>query len=142
MKSLEIRPYKTSEFEEVFQVYQLSRAGETCFADAEISRKKFSHLIRGEQIYVSVIEERIVGFISIWPAEKFIHHFYVLPEHQGKGIANKLMAHLISIFDLPLSLKSLAENKKACAYYEHMGWLNEEVGGGPDGLYHHYWLRA
>ncbi|HIE89654.1 MAG: GNAT family N-acetyltransferase [bacterium] len=32
----------------------------------------------------------MTGFISIWSPEKFVHHLYVDPKYQGRGVATIL----------------------------------------------------
>lgn len=136
-----IREYLNSDFDSIMNVYHEARQLETCFTKGELSSSKFASLVEGELIYVYVHEEKVIGFISIWSPEKFIHHLYILPADQGKGIGTKLVDHCIGIFGLPISLKSLAANERACLYYESHNWIIEEIGRGSDGLYHHYWLR-
>jgi len=138
---ISIREYLNSDLESLIDVYHRARQAESCFAKGELSRRKFASLVKGEMIFVYEQQELISGFISIYPSARFIHHLYILPEYQNRGIGTKLIDHCVNIFGLPLSLKSLAANERACLYYESNNWINEDIGHGVDGIYHHYWLR-
>ena len=85
---------------------------------------------------------RVVAFVGVWRPERFIHHLYVLPECQGLGIAGMLVDACVDRFSMPLSLKSLQANTRACRYYERNNWVAEGTGEGSEGAYNHYWLRS
>jgi len=136
-----ISEYLNSDLNSLMEIYLQARYAEKCFPKDELTRKKFSSLVQGELIFTYLENDVVVGFVSIWPPERFVHHLYVLPEFQNKGVGTKLLDHCVKLFGLPISLKSLAANKRACLYYETHNWTNEKTGRGSDGLYHHYWLR-
>lgn len=136
-----IKEYVELDFESILDVYHRSREPESCFVKNVLTRSQFALLIRKELIFLCVKQSKVIGFISICVPERFVHHLYILPEYQSSGIGTKLIEHCIQLFGLPISLKSLAANEKACSYYESHSWVNEEIGHGADGLFHHYWLR-
>ena len=136
-----IRDCQNDDMAKVVEIYNAARSPEACFTNAEMSEQKFSTLIRDEKLYVAIVSNEISGFVSIWPRERFIHHLYILPSFQNQGIASGLVRHCLQGFGRPLSLKSLEANKRACKFYENMGWSCEDTGRGSDGPYRHYWLR-
>ena len=73
--------------------------------------------------------------------ENFIHHLYILPEFQGQGIGKYLLDSCVEKYGVPLNLKCLRENKKACEFYKKNGWTEVSMAKGPDGIYINYRLE-
>jgi ribosomal protein S18 acetylase RimI-like enzyme len=138
---LRIRECQSDDMLKVVEIYNAARFPEACFVNACMSEQKFSTLIRNEKLHLAIVDDVMVGFVSILPPERFIHHLYILPKFQSQGIGSTLIRHCLQGYGRPLSLKSLAANNRACDYYESNGWCCEETGAGPDGPYRHYWLR-
>ena len=84
----------------------------------------------------------IVGFAGVWVPERFIHHLYISPEHQGRGIGRLLLTVCRERYGLPMQLKCLVDNHEARDFYETQGWVTGARGTGPDGPHIHYWLHA
>jgi ribosomal protein S18 acetylase RimI-like enzyme len=122
-------------------VYNEARASVDCFSQPNATKRDFSSLVRNEKILLAVCDTQVVGFVSIWAPEKFIHHLYIRPENQNKGVASSLIKACIERYGLPLSLKSLAANTNACRFYENSKWNIEDTGLGSEGTFNHYWLR-
>jgi GNAT superfamily N-acetyltransferase len=140
---MHIRPLKTTEFETVCNIYDRSRGNVDCFADESISLQEMIRLTQGEEIAVAALDDQdgctLTGFISIWSPEKFVHHLYVDPKYQGRGVATKLIAYAKKIHGMPLRLKCLVANESACRFYEASGWETVQCSKGPEGgviLYH------
>ena len=90
----------------------------------------------GETIFVAE-EGAIVGFLSVWDQETppFIHHLFVSPEHQRKGIGTQLIRNLYSWLPPPYRLKCLIRNEKALSFYRKNGWIELDEGSSEDGDY-------
>jgi ribosomal protein S18 acetylase RimI-like enzyme len=98
----------------------------------------FKQSTEGETILVAEDEnDAIVGFVSVWEqdAMPFIHHLFVAPNHQRKGIGKLLMQSLLTRLSLPYRLKCVTRNKGALAFYRKQGWIEIEHGVGEDGDY-------
>ena len=85
----------------------------------------FERDTEGESIYVAMDGEKILGFISIWDADNFIHHLYVSTNAQDQNIGSKLIDFAISLNPKPLSLKCMAKNERAILFYEKNGFAKE-----------------
>ena len=139
---MNIRDAGGTDWDALVSVYNLARASVDCFPSGTISRKKFKSICVNEEIQVADAGGQVVGFVSIWPPEKFVHHLYVHPEFQNEGIAVALIGACIRRYGLPLSLKSLVANAGACRFYAKNSWVVRETGYGTDGAYNHYWLSV
>ncbi len=91
--------------------------------------------IEGELLLVAWLNERIVGFISIWLPDNFIHHLYVDNAYQRKGIGKQLLDKTISIIGLPATLKCMKDNPGALRFYTRNGWTAKEEGITDEGAF-------
>nr|WP_255353979.1 MULTISPECIES: GNAT family N-acetyltransferase [Microbulbifer] len=90
---------------------------------------------------VARIGGEVAGFVSVWAQSNFLHHLFVSPKHQRKGIGKALISAIVCEFGLPMSLKCIKENTQACRFYEKLGWQPREESIGPEGPYILYELR-
>ncbi|WP_446897392.1 GNAT family N-acetyltransferase [Clostridium sp. LBM24168] len=93
-----------------------------------IKLSDFDESTKDELILTAMIENKIVGFISIWVPDKFIHNLFVSKEFQGKGIGTDLIIEAIKRVSLPLTLKCVKSNIAALDYYISHNWIIEEEG--------------
>ena len=64
----------------------------------------------------------LLGILSLFRPENFIHCLYVDPDAQRLGVGKALVAHVRKIVDAPLTLKLDVPNRRAIAFYEATGW--------------------
>ncbi len=79
---------------------------------------------------VARIAGGIAAFASVWEPENFLHHLYVLPQHQRQGVGGELLRHCTNTFGLPMSLECIEANVEACRFYENLGWQIAETAEG------------
>lgn len=70
----------------------------------------------------------MVGFISIWEPDSFIHHHYVLPKCQSMGIGKMLHDTGVKMLTNPVKLKCLKGKERALDFYMNQGWVVIEDG--------------
>ncbi len=75
-----------------------------------------------EEVWLAVMGETVVGILSLFREENFIHCLYVDPDAQRLGIGRALVARVRKIVDAPLTLKLYVPNRLAIAFYEATGW--------------------
>ena len=128
-----IRKYNDTELETIFTVYQQAYSAEYFKEAPAADFQIFEGIVQDEEIYIALIGDQIIAFISIYPPQSFVHHLYVLPDFQRRGIGRALIMHIRNIFDSPLSLKCEKSNKPAIKFYEEMGWKLFNKGSEIDG---------
>lgn len=120
-------PGETEQVKELFEtVFE-----ETFFKHAPV----FEEATDGEQIYVALLDDRIVGFASFWEPDRFVHFLLVLPAARHKKIGSLLVNNLAEIYGEPLTLKCLIRNEEGMAFYRATGWQKTGDGIGEDGAY-------
>ncbi|MEM7534397.1 MAG: N-acetyltransferase [Chloroflexota bacterium] len=140
-----IRFANTTDIPILLDIYNEARARLDCFQEQDISLKQFQNIIKGEKIHIAVVNDgtstqNIAGFISVWVPQRFVHHLYIQPAYQNMGIATRLINTCAETYGLPLSLKSLVANTRACAFYERNGWVIQGEGKSENGPYYSYVL--
>ncbi len=90
----------------------------------------------GETVLVCVGDGgQVSGFLSVHVGTAFIHHLYVEPELQGRGLGAALLSSLDSWLPKPWRLKCVCANTQARAFYARCGWTEAETAIGSQGPY-------
>ena len=98
----------------------------------------FARDTEGEIIWVAVdCNGQVLGFVSIWRPDSFVHHLYIAPSAQGQGIGSALLASLTECIPRPWRLKCVQSNTIALTFYQKQGWKKVGDGHSPTG---DYWL--
>ncbi len=132
-----VKPADGVDLSHLLGIYNASRAAVGCYAREVIDIERLSALVDGEEIHVAISDRKIVGFVAIWAPDRFIHHLYVDPKYQGRGIGSELLRMCENVYGTPLSLKCDTCNERAQRFYRKKGWLPSEKGVGADGP----WVR-
>ena len=128
-----IRPAHPSDMEALAHLFLHARRATFTWEDpARFQLVDFAPQTRDETIWVAALAEGpLVGFIAAWPPTSFVHHLFVAPAYQGRGIGPRLLASLASWLPLPYTLKCLTRNTRAFSFYQQNGW--REIGSGGQG---------
>ncbi|HEX3887540.1 MAG TPA: GNAT family N-acetyltransferase [Phenylobacterium sp.] len=92
-------------------------------------REDFLRAARDEEIYVAIVDGRMIGLAAFFRPQNFLHSLYV--EARGEGVGKALLAHVRTLADGPLSLKVQAPNLRAQAFYRREGFHCIEHGRDP-----------
>lgn len=73
---------------------------------------------------VWVMEENavIIGFVSTYSADNFVHNLFIHPAHQRCGKGTQLLQTAEKNLKRPMTLKIAIDNLKVCGFYEKYGW--------------------
>jgi ribosomal protein S18 acetylase RimI-like enzyme len=88
-----------------------------------------------DEVWVAEETGIIVGFVSIYVPDNFIHNLFVHPEHQGNGIGTQLLHVAEENLARPMTLKAAMDNPKSCSFYEKYGWHQVSVHADVDKPY-------
>jgi len=89
---------------------------------SKFSLQDFDSSTLNETIWVAVHEDKIVGFISIYQPDNFIHNLYVDVSMKNKGIGSLLLDEVLKNTPRPVSLKCISKNTRALNFYLAKGW--------------------
>ena len=128
---------KQSNYEELREIFFVVRRNTFHWIKTEeLKLSDFDESTKDELILVALIKNKIVGFVSIWVPDKFIHNLFVLQDFQGKGVGTALVNEAVKRVGLPLTLKCVKSNTKAFNYYKLHNWKIEKEEMGKEGLYY------
>lgn len=132
-----IRKATAADVPDLRRIYLESRTDSYVWLDTSgYALKDFDRDTRGERVWVAeAAAARLVGFISVWMPENFIHHLYVVPGMYRKGIGRALLRECLETIGRPARLKCMEKNARAHQFYAALGWQAIDHGDGPDGKY-------
>ena len=101
------------------------RSGTAAFTwrpDGHFQAADFRTFAQDEEVWLALMGNALVGILSIYRPENFIHCLYVDPDAQHLGIGRALVAHVRRVVSAPLTLKLDVPNRRAIQFYEATGW--------------------
>lgn len=135
---MNIRIASESDYPELRLVYLESRRKSFHWANIEEMTLEDFDKVTSEE-YVILVEEdgEILGFVSLYLPDNFIHNLFVHPEFSGRGVGGQLLNVSIEKMNKPLRLKCVSKNQKAMSFYQNRGWkkIIEEGRAGEE-----YWV--
>lgn len=134
---IEIRPVRASDWEELRKLYLASRRDAFHWlAPESLKLEDFDRDTQQEPILVAMEGEMVVGFISWWPPEDFVHNLFIAPGQQRRGVGRQLLAAVLKHIGRPATLKCSQPNAAALAFYRQLGWVVNGQGE-TDGVGYH-----
>ena len=100
-------------------------------------QRGFAESIAGEELWVAEQEDGIAGLVTIWRPDAFIHHLYIDPSWQRRGIGRALLGLALRRCGGHADLKCDEANRAAHAFYREMGFWPSGWGWAPYGP----WIR-
>jgi ribosomal protein S18 acetylase RimI-like enzyme len=100
----------------------------TWFDRLDDQAAKFRSEAAQEEVYVALAGGRLVGLVSFYRPDSFLHSLYVDYAEHGRGVGAALLAHIEAIAEAPVSLKVQTRNLQARRFYERNGFKIVEEG--------------
>lgn len=120
--SMIIRKAKEKDLDSLEILFQLTRQKTfTSVSPDEFKIGDYKKSVEGEEVWVAE-NEKIVGFVSLWLPDNFIHNLFIHPNWQGQGIGSLLLKKAEDRLSSPMELKVTVNNFKACCFYQKYGW--------------------
>ncbi|WP_353192808.1 GNAT family N-acetyltransferase [Pandoraea pnomenusa] len=114
--------------------YEVRIATMTWLPASAFAESDFAAHSAGEEMRVAKSRDGdILGFISVWSADGFIHMLYVKPGAQGQGVGTRLLEALPDWPTHSYRLKCLVRNLRARAFYERHGFCVTGHGVSDEG---------
>ncbi len=110
-------------------IYRSARVTEPWLNEQQRAAIDFERDEAGERVWVAVNEAGdVLGFASIWtePELSFLHHLYVSPAQQRRGVGTALVDTVAQASAGPVELKALAEDHDVRRFYECLGFVEAE----------------
>ncbi|GGF06952.1 GNAT family N-acetyltransferase [Hymenobacter cavernae] len=134
--SITIRKAQPNDSARLAEIFLQSRRSGFFWLDPErFQLDDFERQTQGEVVWVAEKDSELAGFISVDEADAFIHHLFVAPGYQRLGIGRHLLRSLREWLPTPYTLKCLAKNKKARAFYKKNNWRIVGEGRSGTGAY-------
>ena len=80
-----------------------------------------------DKVWVFEKDGFIVGFVSVYLPDNFIHNLCVHPDHQRQGIGRRLLHIAESHLTCPMTLKIAMDNLKVSEFYKKQGWYQVSI---------------
>lgn len=100
---------------------------------AKFTRTRFSTDTAGEEIWVAKADRRVIGFVTLWRPDPFIHYLLVHRDWRGRGIGVRLLETVLAAVDRSVDLKCRTDNTAARRFYLRNDW-SEAGAGFQDGV--------
>lgn len=91
--------------------------------------------VRDEAVWVAEVEDRVVGFISVFLPENHIHNLFIDPAWQNRGIGTRLLECALDHMKGPARLECVDRNLAARVFYERKGWIRQPLDDGAGEAY-------
>lgn len=132
--SLQITVCHSEEYQSLFEIYQKVIISEWhSKQNLQDLWNEFQFDLQEEEFFLIKKNEQILGFISFFAPDAFIHHFYIKEEHRNDGLGKKLLKFVCNKLRHPIRLKCLKNNKNALLFYDNLGWLKVAEGESEEG---------
>ncbi len=100
----------------------------------------YAKSVQDETVWVIERGGLVCGFASLYEPEAFLHNLFVDPACHRQGLGRALLDHLCRRASGPITLKCVAANQPALAFYRAHGWT--EIGTGTSDMGEYLVLRS
>ena len=128
-----IRPYTPADAVACVGIFDRAWHAGHPYAPRKIDVALLEAETRDETILVGESGGSIAGFVSIYLPQSFVHHLYVDPALQGRGIGTELLESVVTLAGGSASLKCQTRNESALTFYRRLGWVEVTAGTGEFG---------
>ena len=137
VSGIAIRVFDSADAASCAQIFDRAWNAGHPYAPRAIDVATFEAETRDERVIVACEGEHLIGFVALYEPGRFVHHLYVDPNAQGRGIGSVLLARAVELAGGRASLKCQTRNPGALAFYDRLGWTAGETGDGQAGP----WVR-
>lgn len=119
---MNIKSFENTDLDALERLYLNSRKDAFYWMDQQLfTLNDFVEDTKNEKIYVAKENNEIMGFISIYEEENFIHHLFVDKNYKNKGVGKSLLDFAKNLY-FPMKLKCYSKNFLAISFYKKYGF--------------------
>lgn len=135
-KLLKIIEFRKRDLKSLRELFQKVRQNTFVWADpTTFDLLDFDTQTKGEYILTALYDEKVIGFISVWMRDSFIHHLYIDASYHRLGIGKMLLKAAIEKTKFPVALKCLEKNIEAIEFYKKIGFIERARDENENGSY-------
>jgi len=136
MSELVIREATPEDLPALRQLFLDSRqAAFLWLAPADFALADFDTATQGELVLVAQRADRLLGFVSCWLPDNFVHNLFLAPDARRSGLGTVLLKAALARLGRPARLKCQVQNTAALSFYRAGGWTEVASGMSPEGEY-------
>ncbi len=128
MSDISIRDFVAGDTEACAGIFDRAWHAGHPYAPREIDVVAFAMETKDERVLVAEAAGKIAGFVSLYAPEAFVHHLYVEPGCQGRGIGRALLQRAVALAGGKATLKCQLRNPQTLRFYRRLGWRESETG--------------
>lgn len=133
---MHIRRASAKDQKAIHAIYTQVRLAQFPWIDpVAIHPEDFHRDSEGEEVHVAIENDTVIGFVSVWSAESFIHHLFVARNLQQRGVGKQLLDFACQHYPTPLQLKCVKQNEAALHFYRQNHWRVVDEGVSEDEPY-------
>ncbi|OBX26072.1 hypothetical protein A9996_07070 [Gelidibacter algens] len=133
---IEITHFEENDREQLKLMYlEVRQTNFTWLSKESFNLSSFDKDTDGEFILVAKVKNEIVGFVSVWLNDNFLHNLYISNDFQRKGIGRILLNSAIELVNSDLTLKCLKKNVLGVRFYLKQEWEPVSEGVSNEGEY-------
>lgn len=126
---ISVRHFAAGDALAVQAIYERSISEATWLPESAKRNTTLADASGGEIICVATADAgAVVGFVSVYRNDSFVHHLYVHPDARGQTVGQALLDSLQDWLPQPWRLKCVRKNAGALRFYLRGGW--NEIGSG------------
>ncbi len=130
------RPATPEDYPILADIYHLCKEKADWLPSISKVNADFTRDTAGERLFVvHEFDDPPLGFAAVWEQDTFIHHLFIHPSAQSRGLGPLLLNSLAAFYPRPWRLKCTLANTRAMKFYLAHGWIELEKGDGFDGPY-------
>ena len=128
-RSISVRPYASQDKADCAFLFETVQREIFPNDDpAKFARYRFRTDTGGEEIWVAQADCQVIGFVTLWRPDPFVHYLLVHPDWRGGGVGVQLLDTLLATVDQSVDLKCRSDNTGARRFYLRNNWF--ETGSG------------
>lgn len=119
---MKIREDTTSDIHRLEEIFLMTRQATFKNRSEDFKIGDYLESTVDDEVWVGELDSIIIGFISVYSQDNFIHNLFVDQQYQAQGFGSKLLLFAEGHLSYPITLKIAMDNLTVCPFYEKYGY--------------------